>query len=308
MEQLAPRTSWPELPLEAWHDTLETIHRWSQILGKIKLALTPRVNHWWNVGLEPTARGLATGAMPYGDRWFELELDFVDHALHLRTSDGGARSAPLRAQSVAEFFRATMALLDAAGIDVRIWPVPVEIENPIPLDRDEEHHAYDRRYVRALREIVARSAQVMRAFRARFVGKASPVQLFWGTFDLSTSRFSGRRAPGPAPANPIEREAYSHEVQSVGWWPGDSRLPHASYFSYIAPEPAGYAMAAIATPGASYEPKLHGFYLPYDEVRGAAHPEALLLDFFQETYAAAADLAGWDRAALERAPEASGAV
>ncbi|HEU4726797.1 MAG TPA: DUF5996 family protein [Kofleriaceae bacterium] len=295
-----PAAGWPELPLDAWRDTRETLHRWMQVVGKIKLGLTPVVNHWWNVVLHVSPRGFTTGTIPNGERWFEIEFDLVDDLVHVRTSDGGVRSVRLAPRSVADFYSETMMALRAAGIEARIWPVPVEIDNPIRLDQDSEHRSYDKDFVRRFWRIAAMSSEIMLRFRSRFIGKASPVGLFWGTFDLSTSRFSGRRAPGPLPANPIEREAYSHEVHSVGWWPGDSRLPKASYFSYIAPEPAGYRHASIATPGAYYNEQLRGFYLHYDDVRSAPDPRAVLLAFFQQTYEAAANLAGWNRAELER--------
>jgi hypothetical protein len=295
------QTSWPELPLDAWRDTLETVHRWMQVVGKIKLELTPLLNHWWNVALHPSAHGFTTGMIPYGERWFEIELDILEDALLIKTSDGGARGFRLPPRSVAEFYASTMSALRAVGIEAQIWPVPVEIEHPIPLDRDDQHRAYDKRYVVRCWQIIAMSTEILQQFQSRFLGKASPVHFFWGTFDLAASRFSGHRAPEPLPTHVIEREAYSHEVYSVGWWPGDSRLPAATYYSYIAPEPAGYGKASIATPGAYYHEQLNGYYLPYDELRRAGDPEGLLLDFCQQTYAAAADLAGWNRAELERA-------
>jgi len=294
------QSSWPELPLDAWRDTLETVHRWMQVVGKIKLELTPLINHWWNVALYPSARGFTTGMIPYGDRWFEIELDVLDDALVIKTSDGGARGFRLEPRSVAEFYASTMSALRAVGVEAQIWPVPVEIENPIRLDRDDQHRAYDKRYVVRCWQIIAMSTEILQEFQSRFVGKASPVHFFWGTFDLAASRFSGRRAPGPLPAHLIEREAYSHEVHSVGWWPGDSRLPAAAYYSYIAPEPAGYGKASISTPGAYYHEQLRGYYLHYDELRRARDPEGLLLDFCQQTYEVAADLAHWNRAELER--------
>ena len=292
--------AWPELPLQAWRETYDTLHRWTQILGKIRLALTPRLNHWWNVTLYVSARGLTTSIIPYGERWFELELDFIDDTLHLRTNDGATRSVPLAARSVAAFYADTMSALRAAGIECRIWPVPVECEDVIPVDRDERHQAYDKRYVMRLWRILAMSSAVFTAFRARFVGKCSPVHFFWGSFDLAVTRFSGRRAPVREDAGSIEREAYSHEVSSVGWWPGDSRLEQPAFYSYASPEPPGFADASISTPHTYYHPTLRGFYLHYDDVRRASAPEALILDFCQTTYAAAANLGRWDRAELER--------
>ncbi|MDB4956847.1 MAG: hypothetical protein JWO36_4416 [Myxococcales bacterium] len=296
----ASDTRWPELPYEAWNDTRETLHRWMQVLGKIKLKLTPLINHWWNVAFYVTPRGITTGTIPYGDRWFDLELDLEDGYLHLRTSSGGARHLRLEPRSVAEFYARVMSALRAEGIEARIWPVPVEIDDPIPLDHDDRHHSYDKRFALRFWQIAARTTEILTRFRARFIGKASPVLFFWGTFDLSASRFSGRRAPANENLNRIEREAYSHEVSSVGFWPGDSRLEQATFFSYIAPEPVGYPEAKIPTPHAYYHQTLHGFYLPYEDMRRSRDPENLLLDFYQSTYEAAANLAQWNRPELER--------
>jgi len=297
-------SGWPELPLHAWKETYDTLHRWTQLLGKIRMALTPRINHWWNVPLYVSARGLTTSTIPYGERWFELELDFIDDALHLRTNDGADRTVSLEARSVAAFFAETMSALHAEGIDCRIWTVPVECEDVIRLDRDERHQAYDKRYVMRLWRILALSSVVLNNFRARFVGKCSPVHFFWGSFDLAVTRFSGRRAPVREGAGAIEREAYSHEVSSVGWWPGDSRLEQPAFYSYASPEPPGFADASISTPHTYYHPTLHGFYLHYEDVRHARDPEALILEFCQTTYEAAANLGRWDRAELERPPVA----
>jgi len=290
---------WPELPLAAWRDTCETLHRWAQILGKVQLALTPRINHWWNVSLEITPRGFSTSRLGSGDRWFDLELDFFDDVLRLRVSDGTIQTVPLAARPVAEHYADTMAMLRRAGVDAPISPRPAEVEDRTPFDRDTRHRAYDKAYVLAFWRIVARSAAIFTKFRAGFVGKSSPVQLYWGHLDLSLSRFSGRRAP-PATLDAIEGEAYSHELFSVGWWAGDARFERPAFYAYAAPEPAGFAAAAIATPHAYYHAPLRGFYLDYDDVRRAPDPEALILDFCNATYGAAADLGGWDRAALER--------
>jgi hypothetical protein len=290
---------WPELPLEAWQSTKETVHRWMQIVGKIRLALTPRINHWWNVPLYVTPRGFTTSSIPYHDRWFTIDLDFINDVMLIAPNDGAVRAVALGPRSVADVYRDTLATLRGAGLECHIWPMPVEIENPIRFDRDEQHRSYDKEYVLRFWRIVAESSAVLTKFRARFLGKSSPVQLFWGTLDLAVNRYSGRRAP-PLDGNIIEREAYSHETHAVGWWPGDNRLPRPAFFSYAAPEPAGYAGARITTPHAYYHPVLKGFYLNYDDLRTADDPEALLLDFCQSTYAAAANLARWDRAALER--------
>ena len=293
-------TDWPELPLHEWRATRDTLHRWSQIIGKIRLGLTPTVNHWWNVPLYVSPRGLTTSTIPYGNRWFELELDFVDDVLRLRLNDGDDRTVSLRPRTVAEIYAETMSTLRAAGIECRIWRMPVECEDPIPFDRDVLHHDYDKRYVLRFWRIVAETTAILTKFRARFIGKCSPVHFFWGSFDLAVTRFSGRRAPPLEGANAIEREAYSHEVSSVGWWPGDSRLEQPAFYSYASPEPPGFRDATISTPHTYYHPTLKGFYLHYDDVRRASDPEALLLDFCQSTYAAAADLGRWDRAQLER--------
>ena len=290
----------PALPLAAWRDTYETLHRWMQIVGKIRLQLTPLINHWWNVPLYVSARGFTTSEIPYGnDRRFEIEFDLLDNLLRIVPSDNAPRHLELRPRSVADFYHHLMAKLEAFELGVRIWTTPVEIADPIPFELDEQHHAYDQEYALRFWRIVAWNTEVLTKFRARFLGKASPVHLFWGTMDLAASRFSGRRAP-PFEANRIEREAYSHETSAVGWWPGDHRLEEPSYYSYLAPEPAGLADAAITTPHAYYHRALKGFYLPYDAVRAAKDPEALLLDFCQQTYAAGAELAHWNRAELER--------
>jgi hypothetical protein len=288
----------PPLPLNEWRDTCETLHRWTQIVGKIRLALTPLINHWWNVPLYVSARGLTTSAITLGDRWFEMEFDFVEDVLRIQPSDGRPQLVELRPRSVADFYIATMTALRAANIECRIWTTPVEITEPIPFEHDHQHHAYDKAYVLRFWNIVAQVQDVMTKFRAGFIGKCSPVQFFWGTFDLTVSRFSGRRAP-PFEANRIEREAYSHEVCSVGWWPGDQRLERAAFYSYAAPEPAGFAQTACR-PLAYYHAPLRCFCFDHDEVRRSDDPEASLLDFFETTYAAAADLGEWPRAELER--------
>jgi hypothetical protein len=290
---------WPVLRLDAWRDTCETLHRWAQILGKVQLALTPTINHWWNVPLEITPRGFSTSTLARGDRWLDLELDFFEDVLRLRVSDGTTSTVPLAARTVAEHYADTMAMLQHAGVDAPISPRPAEVEDQTPFDRDTRHHAYDKPYVLAFWRIVARSAAILTKFRAGFVGKSSPVQFYWGHLDLSLSRFSGRRAQATS-HDAIEREAYSHELFSVGWWAGDGRFEKPAFFAYAAPEPAGFATAAIPTPHAYYHAPLHGFYLDYDDVRRAPDPEALILDFCNATYEAAANLGGWDRAALER--------
>jgi hypothetical protein len=291
---------WPELPLEAWRDTKETLHRWTQVVGKIRMTLTPLVNHWWNVPLYVTARGLTTSEIAYGDRWFDMEFDFIAHVLRVRTNDGGQHDIPLGARSVADLHDETFRVLSSLDIICRIWPVPVEIDNPVPLDRDEEHRAYDREYVERFWRILALTHGVFTNFRSEFIGKCSPVHFFWGSFDLAVTRFSGRPAPVRPDADPITREAYSHEVSSVGFWPGDNRLPLPSFYSYAAPEPDGFRTSAVKPAAAYYNEALNGFYLHYPVLRRAADPEGMLLEFCRSTYEPAAELGGWDRAALER--------
>lgn len=293
-------TSWPALPYAAWNDTRETLHRWTQVVGKIRLALTPLVNHWWNVPLYVTARGLTTSEIPYGDRWFDMEFDFVSHVLRVRTSDGALHDVPLRPRSVADLHDEVFSILRTLRIECDIWRTPVEIANPIPLDTDEEHCHYDPDAVRRFWIALAKTHDVFSRFRAGFIGKCSPVHFFWGSFDLAVTRFSGRLAPQRPDADVITREAYSHEVSSLGFWPGDDRLPQASFYSYAAPEPAGFRDAKVLPEAAYYNEKLSGFYLHYDDLVALPDPEQALLDFCQSTYDAAADLGKWDRAALER--------
>ena len=294
-------STWPALPLADWIDTKNTLHRWMQIVGKIRMTLTPLVNHWWNVPLYVSARGLTTSKIPYGDRWLDMELDFISHVLHVRTSDGGAHDVPLGERSVADLHREIFSVLEALRIHCVIWPMPVEIaENVIPLDRDHHHRSYDRDAVERFWRIIALSDAVFTKFRSEFVGKCSPVHFFWGGFDLAVTRFSGRPAPPRPDADAMNREAYSHEVSSVGWWPGDSRLEQASFYSYAAPEPDGFRAARVSPASTYYNEPLGGFYLHYDDMRQSPSPEKALLDFCHSTYAAAADLGGWERGALER--------
>jgi len=291
----------PALPLAEWVDTRNTLHRWTQIVGKIKLTLTPLVNHWWNVPLYVTARGLTTSKIPYGDRWLDMEFDFIAHVLRVRTNDGHEHDVPLGPRSVADLHAEIFAILSSLHIDCRIWPMPVEIvDNPIPLDEDEHHRAYDRVFVERFWRVLAFTDAAFTKFRTRFIGKCSPVHFFWGSFDLAVTRFSGRPAPQRPDADVITREAYSHEVSSVGFWPGDSRLELPAFYSYAAPEPEGFRESAVSPAATYYHPSLNGFYLHYDDVRKASDPEAALLEFCQTTYDAAADKGKWDRAALER--------
>jgi hypothetical protein len=298
-----PIAGWPSLRLEEWRDTRNTLHRWTQVVGKIRMTLTPLTNHWWNVPLYVSARGLTTSAIPYGDRWFDMEFDFVAHVLRVRMSSGAEHDIPLGERSVADLHREIFSVLKSLGIECVIWNVPVEIDNPIPLDQDEHHRAYDREYVERFWKALALTEAVFAKFRSRFIGKCSPVHFFWGSFDLAVTRFSGRPAPPRPEADSITREAYSHEVSSVGFWPGDNRLPEASFYSYAAPEPTGFAQAAVGPTGSYYNKELGGFYLHYDQFRSLEQPAQRLLEFCQSTYDAAAGLGKWDRASLERRGE-----
>lgn len=292
---------WPALPLGEWQETRDTLHRWTQVVGKIRMTLTPLVNHWWNVPLYVTARGLTTSMIPYGDRWFDMEFDFIAHVLRIRTNDGGQHDIPLGPRPVADLYEEIFAILGSLRIECRIWPVPVEIGDTTPLDSDRRHHAYDREYVQRFWRILALSHEVFTRFRAGFLGKCSPVHFFWGSFDLAVTRFSGRPAPPKEGVDEITREAYSHEVSSVGFWPGDQRLAQPSFYSYAAPEPQGFRESTILPAAAYYHPELGGFYLHYDDVRGSSDPAGMLLQFCQSTYDAAANAGKWDRVALERA-------
>src|SRR5216684_4728504 len=290
---------WPALAFDSWKDTYATLHMWTQIVGKVRLRLTPVVNHWWNVPLYVTARGLTTSRIPYGKRAFELWFDFIQHQLVLETSDGLLKKLPLEPRSVAEFYQKFMELLRSAQIEIKIWRMPVEIPNPIPFDQDRVHASYDRASVEKLWRILLSVDTVFNQFRARFIGKSSPVHFFWGSFDLAVTRFSGRRAPERPGADAITREAYSHEVSSVGFWPGSGNMD-AAFYSYAAPEPPGFKNARVLPSAAQYDAQLSEFILMYDDVRNAPSPSAALLDFCQSTYEAAANLTPWDRKALER--------
>jgi len=292
--------TWPALPLEEWEDTRATLHMWTQIVGKIRLEQTPLVNHWWNVPLYVSARGLTTTAMPYDERFFEMEFDFVDHFLVIKCSDGASASVVLEPKSVAMFYQQTMAALRSLGLELKIWKMPVEIADPIPFDRDEQHSSYDREYVERCWQVLRSSERVLQDFRSRFIGKCSPVHFFWGSFDLAVTRFSGRPAPVRPDADPITREAYSHEAISHGWWPGQGPLGKPAFYSYTAPAPEGLGNAKIRPDKAYYSNELSEFLFLYDDVRNAADPDAALMEFCQSTYEAGANLAHWDRASLER--------
>jgi hypothetical protein len=290
----------PALPFEEWRETCATLHMWTQVVGKIRLAQTPLVNHWWNVPLYLTARGLTTSAMPYEDRTFQIDFDFVKHQLLFETSDGKTDSLPLAPRTVADFYQEVISRLARLGVEVKIWTTPVEIPDPVPFEQDTQHASYDPEYANRFWRALAWSARVFEEFRAGFVGKCSPVHFFWGSFDLAVTRFSGRRAPEREGADAITREAYSHEVISHGFWAGGDASPRAAYYSYTAPEPDGLKEARVRPAAAFYSREMSEFLLPYDDVRGAESPEAALADFLQSTYDAGADLAKWDRAALER--------
>jgi hypothetical protein len=295
---------WPALLFAEWKDTAITLHMWTQIVGKIRLTLSPWTNHSWHVTLYVTSRGLTTSPIPHGLSTFEIQFDFIDHQLLIDKSDGARRTLELKSQSVAEFYRTLMKTLEGLDLAVTINTTPNEIENPIPLDRDEEHQSYDSEYANRFWRVLVQSDRVFKEFRSRFCGKCSPVHFFWGSFDLAVTRFSGRPAPphpGGVPHLPdeITREAYSQEVSSLGFWPGNSVAPTPIFYSYAYPEPPGFAEAKIQSDAAFYQPKLHEFILPYDAVRTAEKPDRVLLEFAQTAYDAASRLGKWDRDALE---------
>jgi hypothetical protein len=296
---------WPSLRFEEWQPTCETVHLWTQVIGKVRLALTPMVNHWWNVPLYVTARGLTTSAMPYQGRLLQIDFDFIDHRLFLVTSDRRTEQFALSPRPVADFYAETMGRLRALGIDVSIWSMPVEIEGAIPFESDRDHASYDADAMhRFWRQLVA-IERVFNVFRARFIGKCSPVHFFWGSFDLAVTRFSGRTAPKltshtPHVADWVMQEAYSHECSSCGFWPGNGGFGQAAFFAYAYPEPAGFGNEPVRPAAAAYNAEVGQFILPYDAVRKAPSPEDALLDFMQTTYEACANRAGWDRQALER--------
>ena len=293
---------WPTLPLESWKDTHATLHMWTQIVGKVRLSLTPLVNHWWNVPLYVTARGLTTSRIPYGKRSFELWFDFIRHQLVLATSDGVLRTLPLMPRSVADFYREFMTMLRSARIEVKIWRMPVEIPDPIPFDQDRAHASYDPVWAEKFWRALLSVDGVFHQFRSGFLGKGSPVHFFWGSFDLAVSRFSGRRAPERPGADAITREAYSHEVSSVGFWLGGGDINGAAFYSYTVPEPQGFKEARVRPDSAFYHRQLGEFILMYEDVRKAESPSTALLEFCQSTYEAGASLGDWDRNALERSP------
>jgi hypothetical protein len=294
---------WPDLTYSEWRDTLATLHLWTQIVGKVRLSLTPWLNHSWQTPLDVTARGLATSPIPIGAEIFEIESDFVAHRLNVRTSRGTEQFLPLKAQSVADFFSATVDLLACVGVTVAIKETPNEVPNPIRFSEDRIHAAYDPAAAHRFWRALVQADRVFKLFRTGFIGKASPVHFFWGSFDLAVTRFSGRPAPphpGGVPGLPddVAREAYSHEVSSAGFWPGAEAFPRAAFYSYAYPEPAGFRDRAV-TPGSTFDTTLGEFILPYETVAQSPEPDALLLDFLSTTYTAAAETGRWDRAALE---------
>jgi len=290
----------PPLPFDSWKDTLATLHMWTQVIGKVRLKLCPLVNHFWNVTFYLTARGMTTGAMPYSRGTVEVRFDFIAHQLSIETSEGRVVALPLKPQSVAEFYKAFMAALAEVGVTLKIWTLPCEIPNPIPFEKDQLHAAYDPEAVNKFWRITVWVDQIFQEFRAGFLGKVSPVHFFWGSFDLAVTRFSGRRAPERPGADPITREAYSHEASSAGFWPGGGDIKGPAFYSYAAPEPAGFAERKVRPAAAFYHPQLKEFLLMYDDVRTAALPETALMEFLESTYDAAADTGNWDRKALER--------
>lgn len=298
--------SWPPLPLREWADTYATLHRWLQIVGKTRLAAAPMQNHWWNVTLYLTSRGLTTSPMPCGARTFEVELDFIEHVLAIRASDGDARAMTLGPRPVDDFYREYTTLLAELGASVHIWPVPVELPDTLRFDQDQQHATYDPDAAHRCWRILASTDQVLKAFRGRFLGKSSPSHFWWGSFDLACTRFSGRparRHSGGIPNCPdyVTVEAYSHECCSAGWWPGSvGGVEEPAFYAYAYPEPDGCAAARIGPAGAFYHSTLHEWIFPYDTMRAAPDPDAALLEFYERTYAAAATLGHWDRAALER--------
>ena len=292
--------AWPALPLEAWQDTYDTLHMWTQIVGKIRKTLTPLVNHWWNVTLYVTSRGLTTSPIPYGTRTFEISFDFIDHKLEILTCEGLTKQIELAPKTVAQFYQELMDSLHALDINVKIHAAPDEVANPIPFAEDFTHKSYDPESAHTFWRILVTVDCVFKEFRGRFIGKCSPVHFFWGSFDLAVTRFSGRPAPERPGADPITREAYSHEVISAGFWPGGGEIKGPAFYAYAAPEPSGFKTARVQPEAAFYHSGMSEFFLMYDDIRRAESPKTMLMEFLESTYAAGADLAKWDRASLER--------
>jgi hypothetical protein len=297
---------WPALAYADWADTCGTLHLWTQIAGKVKLALAPLANHWWGIVLTVTARGLTTGPMPYRDRAVQIDFDFCAHELIVRTSDAREQRFALKPMTVADFYAAVMAALAALDVEVHIWTTPVEIADAIPFERDRSHASYDAAAAHTFWRQLVQADRVFNVFRARYLGKVSPVHFFWGSFDLAVTRFTGRAAPPLTSSKAVGvglwvmQEAYSHECSSIGFWPGNGGYGKAAFYAYAYPEPAGFDTAPVRPAGAAYNADVGQFLLDYDAVRTAASPDEALLDFMQTTYEAAADNGAWDRKALER--------
>jgi hypothetical protein len=298
-------TTWPRLPLGEWQATYATLHLWTQIVGKTRLRLAPMQNHWWHCTLYVTSRGLGTSPIPYAERTFEIDFDFVDHQLVVRTSDGDTRALPLLPRTVADFHREYLELLRSLDVEPRIHPVPNEVADAIPFSEDRVHGSYDADAAQRCWRVLLHADRVLKQFRGDFVGKCSPVHFWWGSFDLACTRFSGRRAPphpGGFPNLPdyVTREAYSHECISAGWWPGGGPMNQPAFYAYAYPEPPGCPDAPVRPAAARYDTAMREWILPYDAVRAAPDPDAPVVEFLQSTYEAAAELAAWDRMALER--------
>jgi hypothetical protein len=309
----ASHEPWPSLPFEAWTETYATLHRWMQIVGKIRIAQSPWVNHGWHATLYPTARGLTTSVIPYRTRAFQIDFDFLNHQLILQSSDGGHAALALAPQSVATFYGRLLEEMERLQLQVHIHGSPNEVSDAIRFDQDETHCAYDPEYANRFWRVLLQASRVFNEFRGRFIGKCSPVHFFWGAPDLAVTRFSGRRAPrhpGGIPNLPdwVTRDAYSHEVSSCGFWPGGGPISYAAFYAYAYPEPAGFAAAHVKPGEAFYSTELKEFILAYDVVRQSKSPDETLLDFLQTTYEAAADLGAWDRGSLEREGHPKSAV
>jgi hypothetical protein len=291
---------WPALSFPDWEETCDTLHLWTQIVGKTRKALAPPENHWWHVAFYVTPRGLSTSSIPFGPETFEAEFDLLAHRLRIGTSEGVSHEIPLYPRSVADFHREYASCLKSLGIEARIGRVPDEFDDLTPFDQDQHHASYDPRSVESFRRVLINADRALKKFRSRFAGKSSPVHFFWGSFDLALTRFCGRPASLPADVDPITREAYSHEVISCGFWPGDRRFPHAAFYAYAKPAPAGLERERLRPEAARWDDGMGEFLLEYDDVRAASSPEDAILDFCQSAYEAGARLAGWDRQALER--------
>jgi hypothetical protein len=296
--------AWPDLPLRDWQDTYATLHMWTQVIGKIRLARAPLINHWWQVPLYVTCGGLTTSPIPYDTRTFQIDFDFIDHRLLLLTSDGTSESLPLQPMSVADFYQAVMDRMRSLGLPVRIWSMPQEIPSPILFETDRQHASYDADHAARFWRILLQVDRVFTQFRSRFIGKVSPVHFFWGSFDLAMTRFSGRAAPSKSTADPVTREAYSHEVSSCGFWPGGDSVEEPAFYCYAYPEPSGFSATPVRPAAAFYHRDLGQFILPYEGVRQSKDPDQTLLEFLQSTYEGAANLGNWDRGSLERHADA----